>query len=136
MHVGDFVIARIRRQIEGQVTESRWLHEVLAIDKAGDPTHSCSMGKMGTPTNEALSEYNTKDSQHIVDYDELPEDWKYVVSKLPQRFAGKPLDEPLRPSRTTTGIEFIKILASFLAHDREFGELAVELAVELAEESP
>ena len=118
--VGDLVISLIRRQISGRYTETRIIQEVLAIGKAGYPTHSCSVGNL---TNEAPCTYNSKEFQHIVDYETLSEDEASVVKDFPQfELIGKPLDEPISHSPGMTRIEFIRLVAELRKEHKELNQ--------------
>ncbi len=100
MHVGDLVISRIRRQNLGSYTETRILQEVLAVDPAGYPTHSCPVGN---PTNEPPAASNSKGFQHIECYEELSKAETAAIKMFPDfDLARKPLDEPASVNQSIT----------------------------------
>ena len=112
MNVGDIIISRIERNVQGNQTITRWVQEVLEVNQAGDITHTCPVGASA----EAIPcDENTLKFQHIVETEPMNKYEQEAVRfcwDLNKGLTNGPLDEGISSIYTITRLGLIKAIAT------------------------
>lgn len=118
MKVGDIVIVHIERNVSAQII-TPWVQEVLAINPAGDITHTCSIGKSAKAIP---NEENSLKYKHIVEIEPMNEyEQEAVRDFLDIGLTDGPLDEIISKTHTLTRLGLIKAIANHRESHRGIG---------------